>query len=91
VTAVQRPCKVRVGPFRVTVEKPVADSSRDSLVSRAKRHFRSVEMGPRAKIDPDESVRRGPRGSERGPSLLGRRPLGSGLLGGRGGYDDDLD
>jgi hypothetical protein len=91
MTTVQRPRKVRVGPFRVTVEKAVADSSRDSLVGRAKRHFRNVEMGPRVKIDPDESVRRSPRGPERGTSLLGRRPLGSGLFGGRGGYDDDLD
>ena len=87
-----RPRKVSVGSFRVPVSEPASDRGRDDVVSRARRHFRSVELGPRPRVDPDESVRRGPRAPAGRPPLLGRRPLGGGLLGGgHYGDDDDLD
>lgn len=85
-----RPRKVSVGSFRVPVSEPASDRGRGDVVSRARRHFRSVELGPRPRVDPDESVRRGPRAPAGKPSLLGRRSLGGGLFGGYGD-DDDLD
>jgi hypothetical protein len=78
----RRERKMQVGPYRLPVgprlpaERAGAGDDVDSLVARAKRHYRGVAASPKKVVDVDEDVRitrPSPRPAPRG--LLARRGL----------------